>query len=142
MKCLEKDRTRRYATANGLASDIKRHLRQQAGNSPRPRSVVYEFQKTVRRHKAAFAAGALIILVLATSVLVSTREANYARAAEREQIHLRNEAVLTAQNARRESYGRAMLLGCEALRARDYGLVRGLQSDSCVSRRRRRRRNN
>ena len=26
MKCLEKDRTRRYETANGLASDIQRHL--------------------------------------------------------------------------------------------------------------------
>jgi hypothetical protein len=26
MKCLEKDRTRRYETANGLAADIKRHL--------------------------------------------------------------------------------------------------------------------
>ena len=34
MKCLEKDRTRRYETANGLAFDLKRHLEQRAGPGP------------------------------------------------------------------------------------------------------------
>jgi len=50
MKCLEKDRVRRYETANGLALDIQRHL----DNEPvmaRPPSRLYEFSKTVRRHK-------------------------------------------------------------------------------------------
>ena len=54
---LEKDRARRYDTANGLAMDIKRHL----NNEPvlaRPPSRLYEFQKTVRRHKFGFAAAA------------------------------------------------------------------------------------
>jgi serine/threonine protein kinase len=44
MKCLEKDRTRRYETANGLAIDLKRHL----NNEPvlaRPPSRLYEFSK-------------------------------------------------------------------------------------------------
>ena len=44
MKCLEKDRTRRYETANGLAADIKRHL----ANEPvvaRPPSTAYKIQK-------------------------------------------------------------------------------------------------
>src|SRR5215472_5549243 len=44
MKCLEKDRTRRYETVNGLASDIQRHL----NNEPvvaRPPSTGYRFQK-------------------------------------------------------------------------------------------------
>src|SRR5207244_3220934 len=61
MKCLEKDRTRRYETANGLASDIKRHLE----NEPvvaRPPSRLYEFQKTVRRHKLGFVAGAAVVI--------------------------------------------------------------------------------
>jgi eukaryotic-like serine/threonine-protein kinase len=52
MKCLNKDRDRRYETANGLAMDIKRYL----ANEPivaRPPSVVYRFQKMVRRNKAA-----------------------------------------------------------------------------------------
>src|SRR5438874_5260375 len=57
MKCLEKDRTRRYETANGLASDIQRHL----NNEPvaaRPPSTAYRFQKLVRRNKLAFAGAA------------------------------------------------------------------------------------
>jgi WD40 repeat protein/serine/threonine protein kinase/tetratricopeptide (TPR) repeat protein len=63
MKCLEKDRARRYETANGLARDIERHL----SNEPviaRPPSRLYEFQKTVRRHKLGFAATAAVIVVL------------------------------------------------------------------------------
>src|SRR6266516_1554300 len=57
MKCLEKDRGRRYETANGLVSDIQRHL----GNEPVlacPPSKLYRFQKTLRRNKVAFAAAA------------------------------------------------------------------------------------
>jgi eukaryotic-like serine/threonine-protein kinase len=74
MKCLEKDRTRRYETANGLAADLKRYL----GNEPvvaRPPSRWYEFQKTVRRHKFGFAATAAVILALGLGVLVSTSQA-------------------------------------------------------------------
>jgi serine/threonine protein kinase len=55
MKCLEKDRARRYETANGLAADIQRHL----DNEPiiaRPPSGPYRLQKFVRRNKGAFAA--------------------------------------------------------------------------------------
>src|SRR5438105_213993 len=55
MKCLEKDRARRYETANGLASDIKRHLE----NEPvvaRPPSRRYRFKKLLRRNKLGFAA--------------------------------------------------------------------------------------
>ena len=53
MKALEKDRRRRYETANGLAMDIQRHL----DNEPvvaRPPSRVYRFQKLVRRNKVIF----------------------------------------------------------------------------------------
>jgi len=55
MKCLEKDRTRRYETANGLAADIQRHI----NNEPviaRPPSVPYRFQKAFRRNKPLFTA--------------------------------------------------------------------------------------
>ena len=51
MKCLEKDRTRRYETANGLARDIKRHL----NNEPvvaRPPSVSYRLQKSLPTEQA------------------------------------------------------------------------------------------
>jgi serine/threonine protein kinase/WD40 repeat protein len=91
MKCLEKDRTRRYETANGLARDVERHLR----NEPvlaRPPSRLYEFQKTLRRHWIGFAATATVLVALAIGTLVSTLEAVRARRAEREQTRLRLEA--------------------------------------------------
>ena len=78
MKCLEKDRTRRYETANGLAFDLKRHL----DNEPvlaRPPSQLYRLQKMARRNKAttvgiASVALALVLgLGLATAALVRER---------------------------------------------------------------------
>ena len=63
MKCLEKDRTRRYETANGLASDIQRHLNNEAVLA-RPPSAAYRFQKLVRRNKAMAAPAAAIATVL------------------------------------------------------------------------------
>src|SRR5262245_60071455 len=63
MKCLEKDRARRYETANGLAADLKRHL----NNEPvvaRPPSAAYRLHKLIRRNKLAFAAGAAVLMVL------------------------------------------------------------------------------
>ena len=78
MKCLEKDRTRRYETANGLAFDIKRHL----NNEPVlacPPSKFYEFQKTVRRHKFGFAATTAIIIALSVGVAASVWQAKRAQ---------------------------------------------------------------
>jgi len=64
MKCLEKNRTRRYETANGLAVDLKRHLNTEPVIA-RPPSMGYKFQKAVRRNKLAIAATVAIITVLA-----------------------------------------------------------------------------
>jgi WD40 repeat protein/serine/threonine protein kinase len=86
LKCLEKDRARRYETANALAMDLQRHLK----NEPvvaRPPSRLYEFQKTVRRHKVGFAAAAAVMIVLAVGVLVSSLEAVRARRAELQTRH-------------------------------------------------------
>jgi serine/threonine protein kinase len=90
MKSLEKDRTRRYETANGLAMDIQRYLT----NEPvmaRPPSTVYRFQKLVRRNKAAFAAigtglAALVVgLVLSLYLFIQEKSA-LKRALEAEQV--------------------------------------------------------
>jgi len=71
MRCLEKDRRRRYDTPNELVADIERHLK----NEPvvaRPPTLSYRFQKLVRRNKLAFAASATIATVLVLGVIVST----------------------------------------------------------------------
>ena len=70
MKALEKDRSRRYETANGFAADIERHLE----NEPvlaRPPSTAYRLKKSFRRNKLAFAVAALIATVLVAATAIS-----------------------------------------------------------------------
>jgi WD40 repeat protein/serine/threonine protein kinase len=71
MKCLEKDRGRRYETASGLAADLKRHLNHEAVIA-RPPSTAYRLQKTIRRNKLAFAAGTTVALALIAGAGFST----------------------------------------------------------------------
>jgi serine/threonine protein kinase/Flp pilus assembly protein TadD len=71
MKCLEKDRTRRYDTANGLASDVRRYLNTEPVTA-RPPSQLYRFQKVIRRNKLAFGAGAAVFAALVIGVGLST----------------------------------------------------------------------
>src|SRR5207244_13509948 len=66
MKCLEKNRARRYETANALARDIERYLHDEAVEACPP-SAGYRLRKLAGKHRAAFtiAAGFLVFLVLA-----------------------------------------------------------------------------
>ena len=68
MKCLEKDRARRYETANGLARDIERHLASQPVTA-RPPSNWYLLQKLARRHRGALFAASGVLLALLVAVL-------------------------------------------------------------------------
>src|SRR6266702_4213369 len=70
MKCLEKDRTLRYETANALAMDLQRHLDNEPVSAMAP-SVLYKFQKFARRNKAALAAASTIVGLLIAGVIVS-----------------------------------------------------------------------
>jgi len=102
MKCLEKDRARRYETANGLAMDIQRHLE----NEPvvaRPPSGAYRFQKLVRRNKGLFAGVGAVALMLVLGVVASTWQAVRASRAEREQGRLRLQADAEKQKAQAEA---------------------------------------
>ena len=117
MKCLEKDRTRRYETANGVAMDVTRHLNCEPVVA-RPPSRLYEFQRTVRRHKIGFAATAAVIVTLAGGVVVSTWEAIRATRAEHDQFRLRleteqardQETKLRKEAEMRETASRARFL--------------------------------
>jgi WD40 repeat protein len=87
MKALEKERTRRYATANGLATDVKRFLNHEPVLA-RPPSPAYQMRKFVRRHRAPVAAAVIVVVSLICGVCLSLREASQAeqaRAAEQEQ---------------------------------------------------------
>src|ERR1022692_4389601 len=85
MKALEKDRTRRYETANGLAMDIERYL----NNEPviaRPPSRVYRFQKLVRRNKGVFTAVGAVAIALVIGLGTSTCLFFMERAARRRAV--------------------------------------------------------
>jgi serine/threonine protein kinase/WD40 repeat protein len=84
MKCLEKDRARRYGTASGLAADLKRHLNHEPVLA-RPPSAAYRFQKAWRRNRLVFAAGAAVAATLVIGLGVSLLALSRAREAEREE---------------------------------------------------------
>lgn len=70
MRALEKDRDRRYATADGLAMDVRRYL----DNEPvlaGPPSRLYRFRKLVRRNRVVFAASAAVATALILALVVS-----------------------------------------------------------------------
>ena len=81
MKCLEKDRKRRYETANNVAVDLEHHLKHEPVSAAAP-SPVYVAQKFIRRHKAGLAMAGALVLLLAGGVVVSTWQAVRATRAE------------------------------------------------------------
>ena len=71
MKALEKDRNRRYDTANGLALDIQRSIESEPVLA-RPPSQLYRFKKLVLRNKIVFAASGAVALALLIGLGMST----------------------------------------------------------------------
>jgi serine/threonine protein kinase len=70
MKCLEKDRTRRYETVHGLIEDIERHLKNEPILARSP-SLVYRAQKFWRRHRSHILTAAVVIVLLAGFVVTA-----------------------------------------------------------------------
>ena len=139
MRCLEKDRKRRYETVTGLAMDVKRYL----ANEPivaRPATAFYRFQKDLKRNKLAYAATAAVLASLVVGLGIAIwmyareRQAHkMAVAAEHEQRELR-EAAETAQaeeaqqrrRAEAEAYAANMNLAQQAWEHADVMKVRQL----------------
>ncbi len=63
MKALEKDRNRRYETANGFAQDVQRYLADEPVQACPP-SVGYRLKKFARRNKPALAVAGLILFCI------------------------------------------------------------------------------
>lgn len=137
MKCLEKDRARRYDTANGLAMDIKRHLDNELVVA-RPPSPAYRLKKMALRNKLAFASGAIVFCALVIGLGITSwallgeqralretdlrrQEAEKARADEKRQ-RLRAEAE--ELNARRSAYASDMNLVQQAYAENNLGHAR------------------
>jgi len=82
MKAIEKDRRRRYETANGLAVDIERFLGDEEVLA-RPPSTGYRLRKFARRHRPLLATAALVAAILVVATVVSGIAAVRAVRAER-----------------------------------------------------------
>ncbi len=70
LKAMEKDRTRRYASAGELAADVVRHLNHEPVTAGRP-SPAYKARKFVRRHRALVTGLAAVLAVLVVGIIVS-----------------------------------------------------------------------
>jgi WD40 repeat protein len=114
MKCLEKDRRRRYETVNGLAADLQRHLASEPVTA-RPPSTAYRLQRAVRRHRFAVTAGAAVLGAILLGTVISTTQAVRATKAEREQSALLKTAR-QAEQARTDELWRSLLTTARASR--------------------------
>jgi hypothetical protein len=95
LKALEKDRTRRYETANGLARDIQRSLADEVVEA-RPPSVGYRVSKFVRRHRGQVLAAGLVLLALLAGIAGTTFGLFRAEAARRDEAQQRAAAEKAA----------------------------------------------
>ena len=98
MKCLEKDRKRRYDTAHGLAADVQRYLADEPVTAHAP-SATYKFLKAWQRNRLAFTAVIGIALALLVGTGVSTWQALEATRARKAEVKER----IAAQDAQGEA---------------------------------------
>ncbi|MGC3958495.1 MAG: serine/threonine-protein kinase [Verrucomicrobiota bacterium] len=91
IKALEKDRTRRYETANGLALDVKRFLANETITA-RPPGQFYKIQKLVLRNKAFFGGVSVIALLLVVGLIVVSAALAKERQTRREADSARQQA--------------------------------------------------
>jgi WD40 repeat protein len=96
MKCLEKDRKRRYETANSLATDVERHLNAEPVVAAPP-SAVYRLQRFARRHRVVLATALAFVVLLVCGVVMSLSQAwranRYAKEAGTQRRTATNEAA-------------------------------------------------
>ncbi|HTA29213.1 MAG TPA: serine/threonine-protein kinase, partial [Candidatus Cybelea sp.] len=132
MKALEKDRARRYATVNGFAADIRRHLAGEA-IAARPPSTLYRLKKLFTRNKLLFCSIGIIFLLLSTALIVTSRLLIHERFARQEADLFRMEALadkLEREGKRDE--GLNLRLDALKVRAKLYGSEAPPPFDSIV----------
>ncbi len=132
MKCLEKDRSRRYDTANGLAVDIQRYLDDEPVTAGPP-SATYRLGKFVKRNRAGVIAAALVatVLVLGTAgttggMLWALDQKARAELAEQEKERELNRATEVKRLISEMLGG----INPEVARGQDTTLLRGILNDT------------
>jgi serine/threonine protein kinase/WD40 repeat protein len=109
MKALEKDRTRRYETANAFARDVEAYLEQEPVNAAAP-SVAYRARRFIGRNRLVVGFSTALALALVIGTIISTWQAVRAKQASRE--------ADTQRVAATNEAARALRLAQESARAR------------------------
>jgi serine/threonine protein kinase len=123
MKALDKDRGRRYETANGLARDLQRYLADEPVEACPP-TVGYRLRKAFRKHRQLVVTAGAFLAVVTLAAVVGALLAVQARLAQRQAGAERDAALASRQEAERERDEKQA-----ALTAREAALrqARGLQ---------------
>ena len=139
LKCLEKDRARRYETANGLAADIQRHLTKQPVIACPP-SRSYRIHKAWQRNRVGISAGLSVAAILMLALAFSTwsfwkerqssqRERTLREKVEGQQEEVEAFAAISVENgriARLNLYAADMKAVTQYLEEGNLGVARNL----------------
>jgi serine/threonine protein kinase/WD40 repeat protein len=98
MKCLEKDRGRRYRTADQLADEIRRYLADEPVEAGPP-DQLYLLRKFIKRHRGRVLAGTLLGASVLVGLVVSLWQLNRAVVAERSAVRAESQAIDRANEA-------------------------------------------
>jgi serine/threonine protein kinase/tetratricopeptide (TPR) repeat protein len=122
LKALEKDRNRRYETANGFAMDLQRYLADEPVQACPP-SAWYRFRKFTRRNKGPVIAASVIVMCLVAGIIGTTAGLVWA-VRERDD----KAKALAAETAEREAKERALAAATQA-RAKAMDALRSLTDE-------------
>ncbi len=100
MKCLEKDRSRRYETANGVVRELQRYLADEVVEA-RPPSAGYRLRKFAHHHRTALSTAVAFACLLVLAAAICAWQAIRATRAEAQAVTDRDEAVAQRQRAKR-----------------------------------------
>jgi serine/threonine protein kinase/tetratricopeptide (TPR) repeat protein len=132
-KALEKEKARRYSSAAGMGSDIRRYLNDEPIIA-RPPTTMYQLQKFARRHRALVAGALVVSAVLIAGSVVSTWQAVRATRAERlarqAEVKTRTERdrATTAESIATQQRDRAILAEKTATSERDRAVKAEVQA--------------
>jgi serine/threonine protein kinase/WD40 repeat protein len=131
MKALEKDRDRRYQTANALAMDLQRYLADEPVVACPP-SVSYRVRKFVRRHKGPVLAACLVALALVGGIVGTTWgliRATDARGAAVRESNQKASALAASRRSEREARDQLFLALWNRARAGRFSRRMGQRLD-------------
>ena len=123
MKCLEKDRNRRYETANGLLMDIERYVTDEPVLA-RPASPWYRLGKLVKRNKLAFGAAATVLVALAAGLVVANGQRQIAQSERNAAREAESVSLAYAKDLAHQVYLRQLAVADRALLKNHYPSAR------------------